>query len=238
MTIPLQINTLLFDLDGTLILHHPSALDVLFTILDKHDIPLMVSAHRETLRFIFRYWANSQELQQDLDMYGEFTDEFWLHYLKRKLWAVGLTEAQTAELAEQVQREFDELYQPETIIPGEVPPTLKTLRRRGYKMGLVSNRSSSIEDEIQKLGFDAHFDFYFSSADIQIWKPDPGIFEYALYLAESSPEETAYIGDNFYTDVLGARSAGIYPILYDPRSIFPEADCQVITSIANLVSQI
>ena len=238
MTIPLHITTLLFDLDGTLIHHHPSSLDVLFTVLDKHGVPVMKGAYRKTLHFIFQYWANSEDLKQDIQMYGEFTEEFWLHYLKRKMWAVGLSERQTGELAEQVQKEFDELYQPETLVGEDVKPTLKALRGEGYKMGLVSNRSNSIDDEIQELGFDVYLDFYFASGDIKIWKPDPGIFEHALFLAESTPEVTAYIGDNYYTDIIGARNAGIHPILYDPRNIFPDVDCQVITDISDLVSRI
>jgi FMN phosphatase YigB (HAD superfamily) len=55
-----------------------------------------------------------------------------------------------------------------------------------------------------------------------------------LYLSDSSPKETAYIGDNYYTDVVGARQAGLYPILYDPRNIFPGADCLVISAISDL----
>ena len=87
MTIPLQITTLLFDLDGTLIHKHPSALDVLFTILDQHKIPLKQSAYRKALHFVFQYWANYENiLEQDIEMYGEFTVEFWLHYMKRKMW--------------------------------------------------------------------------------------------------------------------------------------------------------
>ena len=62
-------------------------------------------------------------------MYGEFSDEFWLHYLKRKMWSVGLTEKQTTELAEDVQVEFDELYQPQTLVGEDVKATLKALRR-------------------------------------------------------------------------------------------------------------
>jgi len=238
MTIPLQITTLLFDLDGTLIHLHPSSLDVLFTILDQHKIPLKQSSYREALHFTFQYWANSEELEGDLEMYGQFTEEFWLHYLKRKLWAVGLSEKQTIELAEEVKFEFDAMYQPETFINDDVKPTLKALRQLGYKIGVLSNRSNSIDDQIRELGFDVYLDFYFSSGDIQIWKPDPEVFEHALYLAESTPETTAYIGDNYYTDIIGARNAGIYPILYDPRNIFPDVDCQVIADISGLVSQI
>lgn len=238
MTIPLQIRTLLFDLDGTLIHHTPSSLDVLFTILDKHNIPLMQTAYREALHFIFQYWANSEELEEDVEMYGEFSEEFWLHYLKRKMWSVGLTEKQTTDLAEKVQVEFNELYQPQTLVGEDVKATLKDLRRLGYKMGLLSNRSNSVDEEIKELGFDVYLDFYFTSGDLQIWKPDPRIFEHALFLAESTPETTAYIGDNYYTDIIGAKNAGIYPILYDPRNIFPDADCQVITNISDLVSRI
>jgi len=215
MTIPLHITTLLFDLDGTLTHQHPTSLDILFTILDEHKLPLMSTAHRD-----------------------ELTDDFWIHYLKRKLWAAGLTELQAADLAPILQPELVERHQPEKLVPDDVRPTLKTLRGKGYVMGLVSNRSSSIEEEINELGFLSYFDFFFSAGEINSWKPDPGIFEHALYLAESSPGATAYIGDNYYTDVLGAQAIGIYPILYDPRNTFPDADCQVITNIGNLTAEI
>ena len=104
-------------------------------------------------------------------------------------------------------------------------------------MGLVSNRSNSIETEVKELGLDSHFDFYFTSGDVKSAKPDPEIFEHALYLAEKL-DISAYIGDNYYTDILGAQNAGIYPILYDPRYIFPDVVCQKITKIGDLVSRI
>lgn len=238
MTLPIHITTLLFDLDGTLIHYHPSSLDVLFTILEEHLVPVMSSAHRETQQFMFRYWANSDELKEDQRMYGELTDEFWLHYLKRKLWAAGLTELQTADLAPVIQEELLERYHPEVVIADDVRPTLKNLRRLGYKMGLVSNRSNPIEAEVKDLGFKSYFDFSFTGGEVNYSKPDPRIFEHALYLAESSPEVSAYIGDNYYTDVIGARNAGLYPVLFDPRDIFPDAECHRIYKISDLVSRI
>jgi len=236
MGIPLHITTLLFDLDGTLTLQHPSKLDVLFTILDERGVPLMTTAYRETMQFIYQYWANSPEAAEDLEMYGEFTEEFWIHYIKRKLWAAGLSEPQAAELAPVIQPLLDERYQPTLLVPDDVRPTLKRLHAKGYKMGMVTNRSGSIEDDLNELGFLAFFDFQFTAGEIDSWKPDPGIFEHALYLAESSSDSTAYIGDNYYTDVIGARNAGIYPILMDPRNVFPNADCQVIRTIGDLLT--
>jgi HAD superfamily hydrolase (TIGR01549 family) len=238
MSIPLHITTLLFDLDGTLTTQHPSKLDVLFTILDERGVPLLTSAYRDTMQFIYMYWANSPEAAEDLEMYGEFTEEFWIHYLKRKLWAAGLSEPQAADLAPEIQPILDEMYKPTMIVPDDVRPTLKTLHAKGYKMGVVTNRSGSIEDDLNELSFLAFFDFQFTAGEINSWKPDPGIFEHALYLAESSADTTAYIGDNLYTDVIGARNAGIYPILMDPRNVFPDADCQVIRSIGDLLTSV
>lgn len=236
MTIPIQINTLLFDLDGTLTYQHPSSLDVLFTILDEHQVPLMAGAHRDTLQFIYRYWANSADVAQDMEMYGEFTDEFWVQYLKRKLLAAGLPAFQAADLAPVLQPILQERHQPVKMVPDDVRPTLKKLRGQGYTMGLVTNRSTPVDQELEEYGFIPYFDFYFTAGEINAWKPDREIFEHAIFLAESCPEETTYIGDNYYTDVIGARAAGLHPILYDPRSTFPGADCQVITRISDLCS--
>lgn len=238
MTIPMQINTLLFDLDGTLTYQHPSSLDVLFTIMDEHDIPLMASAHRETLQFVYQYWANSYAVAQDMEMYGEFTPDFWVHYLKRKLWAAGMTELMATDLAPVLQPILEKRYHPVKMVLEDVKPTLKKLRTQGYTMGLVTNRSAPVDEELEEYGFIPYFDFYFAAGEIDTWKPDPGVFEHAMYLAGSSPDETTYIGDNYYTDVVGARNAGIYPILFDPRNTFPDADCQVITKIGSLSSQI
>jgi len=236
MTIPLQIKALLFDLDGTLIHQHPSSLDMLFTILNEFGIPLMSTAHRDTLQFIFQYWANPDQLEQDLKKFGEFTDEFWTYYLLKKLQAAGLDEIQSADLAPVIQPILDERYHPEMTVMDDVKPTLKNLRAKGYTMGLVSNRSNPVDDVMEELGFKPYFDFYFTAGEINSWKPDQRIFEHAIYLASSNKEETAYIGDNYYTDIVGARNAGLHPILIDPRNTFPDADCQVITMIESLCS--
>jgi FMN phosphatase YigB (HAD superfamily) len=48
------------------------------------------------------------------------------------------------------------------------------------------------------------------------------------------PEQAVYIGDNYFADVVGARNAGIEPILIDPVNLFPEANCTVIGSLGDL----
>jgi FMN phosphatase YigB (HAD superfamily) len=43
------------------------------------------------------------------------------------------------------------------------------------------------------------------------------------------------VGDNYFADVVGARRAGLQPVLYDPRALYPEADCPIITSFDQLI---
>ena len=236
MTIPLYINTLLFDLDGTLAHQQPSSLDVLFTVLDEHGIPLMASAHRDTMQFIYQYWGNSDQVNKDIKEFGDFTHEFWIQYLEKNLLAAGLQKSEASKIAPVIQPIFNERYQPVKTVLDDVIPTLKRLRTSRYTMGLISNRSKPINDELEELGFAPYFDFFFTAGEIDSWKPDPAVFEHGLYLASSLAEETAYIGDNYYTDIIGAKDAGLYPILYDPRNIFPDADCQVIGNISDLCS--
>jgi putative hydrolase of the HAD superfamily len=66
-------------------------------------------------------------------------------------------------------------------------------------------------------------------------EPDPEIFRQALKLANSSPGQAVYVGDNYYADVVGARRAGIRPILLDPHDVFNDADCEVITGLNEII---
>jgi FMN phosphatase YigB (HAD superfamily) len=43
-----------------------------------------------------------------------------------------------------------------------------------------------------------------------------------------------YVGDNYFADIVGSHRAGLTPVLYDPASLFPEADCAVIKSLAEI----
>ncbi len=52
------------------------------------------------------------------------------------------------------------------------------------------------------------------SADtVRAYKPHREIFEEALRLSGCAPDEALHIGDSYDTDVVGARAAGIRPIL-------------------------
>lgn len=235
MILPSRVHTLLFDFDGTLCQRRPSSMDVFFHLLQDTDVEISPQAKRKTRRFIHYYWAKSPESIEDIETYGRLTPDFWEQYLRRKLIAFGLDEDRAEELSSRLQPGMEENYQPEPWVPPDVHPTLSTLQKKGYTLGLISNRSTPIEEELNDLDLARYFNFQYTAGEINSWKPDKEIFEYALDLAQSTPRDTAYIGDNYYTDVLGAQKTGLHTILVDPHDTFPEIDCPVISSIGELI---
>jgi putative hydrolase of the HAD superfamily len=75
-----------------------------------------------------------------------------------------------------------------------------------------------------------------AGGEVDSYKPEPGIFEHALQRGNVTAQETIYIGDNYFADVVGARRAGLRPVLYDPQGVFPGADCTTIKSFDELKS--
>ena len=73
-----------------------------------------------------------------------------------------------------------------------------------------------------------------AGGDVRMWKPEPYIFIHACERLNIAPTEAVYVGDNYFADVVGARRAGLLPVLYDPRGIFPDPGCPIIRSFPEL----
>jgi putative hydrolase of the HAD superfamily len=86
-----------------------------------------------------------------------------------------------------------------------------------------------------KLGLEPYLDFVVTSEEVGSDKPKPPIFLAALDRAGVNASEAAHIGDQYEIDVVGARGAGIKPILIDRYDIYPEvSDCPRFHSLTEL----
>lgn len=92
----------------------------------------------------------------------------------------------------------------------EVPGVLETLRRMGFKLGVISNVSSRdlVPVMLKAYGIHDYFDPIVLSCEYGRRKPDPAIFHYAARLANAPTGECVYVGDRINRDILGARKAG------------------------------
>jgi putative hydrolase of the HAD superfamily len=228
-----KITTVLFDLDGTLRHSNPNGYESFAGFLAELGHPLTRERLMDGYRWVHYYWGVSPELLSDMRELGEDTPEFWRRHTERQLRAVGV-DGELGDLTTQIGRLFEERYRPAHLVPDEVVPTLKRLREIGYTVALVSNRRDPLTALCTELGLDGHFHFTLSAGEAGSYKPDPGIFLKAVALAGCAPESAAYVGDNYYADVVGARAAGLHPVLIDPLGIFPDAGCATICSLSEL----
>lgn len=230
-----QFDTVIFDLDGTL----RESIPMGDHFMIDHALELGVICTPECLRNVrqwgHRYWASSEDLLIDENMYGKGESAFWENYARRTLENMGATPQQVKDLAPLLNQHMVDHYHPKDIILEDVVPTLKALRKAGFTLGVLTNRTDPVDEYIAKVGLVSHLDFFLAAGEIGVWKPDPGIFYYAMGVAGSKPGKTVYIGDNYYADVLGARNADIEGVLIDREDIFPEIDCPKITAIAELL---
>ncbi len=233
-----SIKAIFFDLDGTLRHNVPSGDQILNAYLIEHGVRIDPDDHLKAMRWEYSYWANSPDLRDDIIAHSMDTDKFWTEYTKRRLLALNLSLEQSTQLAPKVSAHMGESYKPESIVPEDVRRTLPELKQAGYVMAVISNRDRPFQDVLDSHGLSEFFDFSLAGGDVDIYKPEPGIFEHALQRANLTAQETVYVGDNYFADVIGSRRAGLQPVLYDPSGIFPDADCKIIKSFDELLSVI
>lgn len=234
MLSPNGIRAILFDLDGTLRHSCPSSIHAFFdyaVTLGLEDSP---ACRQQAARWVHRYWARSEEMLADVELYRSRDEEFWAYYSRKQLLAYGCRPEQAEALAPQVHRYMREEYSPQDWVPPDVPQTLGLLRQAGFTLGLLSNRTDPCGEYLCELGLDGFFDLALVAGELSYWKPHPQIFHLTLERLDLQPEQVVYVGDNYYADVLGSRSAGLRPVLIDPEGLFPEAGCPVIHTLSDL----
>lgn len=121
----------------------------------------------------------------------------------------------------------------------DAEPAIARARERGWRVVVASNWDVSLHIVLARLGLAPLLDGIVTSAEVGARKPAAAVFERALQIAEAPAADAVHVGDSLEEDVLGARAAGIEPILVVrdpaglPRPPAP-ADVRVISSLAEL----
>lgn len=234
MKSPNGLRAIFFDLDGTLRFDQPNSVEVFVRYARELGLSLTDAAVLSAERWSYHYWAGNDEWRADRAAFEADSEAFWTNYNVTFLSRMGAS-GSLEEYAAAIQGRFLDEYRPIHRVPDDVPPTLRTLRTRGFVVGLVSNRDKPLTGICDELGLTDLFDFTLSAGQANAWKPAREIFDVAARMAGVPNQAAAYVGDNHHADVLGAAGAGLHPILIDPRELFPQATCQVIRAIGDLL---
>lgn len=98
--------------------------------------------------------------------------------------------------------------------PGAIE-TLRALRGRRFRLGLVSECSEEVPTLWEETAFAGAFDATVFSCSVGLLKPDPRIFLCASTELEVEPAECLFIGDGGNDELRGAERAGMTAVLLE-----------------------
>lgn len=136
---------------------------------------------------------------------------------RRPLCECGMSDATARQLSSHLDTVYlDRLAEGTILIDGALE-LLDYLRMTEVKTGILSNGFKDVQHrKIRSSGLERYFDYVVLSDDAGFTKPDPKIFEYAMFIAgETDPRSQLMIGDNRQTDICGAVGAGWNAIMFD-----------------------
>jgi putative hydrolase of the HAD superfamily len=130
-----------------------------------------------------------------------------------------------------------------TAVPGVVPyddahDTLNELKRRGYKIGLLTNSFFPMwmrDVELRHYNLLDYFDARITAGDTDYMKPHPAIYRCLLDKLDVPPEQAVFVGDWPEFDLAGANKVGMISVLLTPPHLNRElAGVQPDYTIARL----
>lgn len=96
----------------------------------------------------------------------------------------------------------------------ETVEVLEYFKSHGYKMGVISDTSPSLEFTLQQLGIAKYFTSFTASSLVGAGKPNPIIFNAALDAQGVTAEESIYV-DDYKPEADGAREQGFTAFYLD-----------------------
>lgn len=104
----------------------------------------------------------------------------------------------------------------------EVPMVLNELKRRGYRLGILSHiiwTGAACRRYFQRHGLSHLIDAYSFSSEVGHAKPHPAHYTDLVTKLAVPPAEILHIGDNPGRDIIGGRAFGLRTCLYETGGV-------------------
>ena len=221
------IRTVFFDFGGTLVSLSPPREELFTQAARSAGLVLSAQCVRRAYQIVdFHVKFSSVEITTPAAR-----EAFYYRYHQRLCEALGIA-SWFERLQPRLVAEFT-ARRTWQLVDG-VAGILGRLQAAGIRLAIVANWDRGLSRLAEQLGIRETFACVLSSQEAGAEKPDPALFRRALDALTVSTEgqRIVYVGDDYRVDVLGARAAGLLPVLIDRDDQYPHADCLRFRSLA------
>jgi putative hydrolase of the HAD superfamily len=221
---PSEIRAVLLDAGNTLVFLD---FDAIADAIEASGFPIETAALEPS-----EYRARRRVDQKYLE--GGFTDaSMWQCYFDWLMEEAGVPSGLRPEILERLRQRHAESNLWSRTRP-EVSKAMAKLKDSGRIVAVISNSDGSCRELLRRLELLSFCHAVYDSAELGVEKPDERIFEIALRDLTVEPTQALYMGDLEAIDVLGARLAGILPVLADPHPRGNAVDFPVLRGVHEL----
>lgn len=219
-----DIKTVFVDLDDTIWWFSRNSLVSLRHIYDVYGLDGYASY--ETFD---RHYHDINSRLWELYHYGKISRSYLME--ERFRYALEKIGCPTGKCAEMNEEYLDFLSWQPLAVPG-AGEMLRYLSGK-YDVNVLSNGFKGVQQrKLVSAGLDKYVNRIVLSDDCGVTKPLRGIFDYALGVCGAEAGSSVMIGDNYETDICGAKNAGWHAIFFNPAGNcgdYSSADAVVAT---------
>jgi putative hydrolase of the HAD superfamily len=112
--------------------------------------------------------------------------------------------------------------------------TLRVIGER-VPVHVLANWDKGLDDVIRQAGLRDVLHDVVASEVLGAEKPNRACFDAFFARNALDPNRVVYVGNEYIADVIGAREAGMTPVLLDRNDRLPAADCLRVRSLSDLI---
>ena len=123
------------------------------------------------------------------------------------------------DLVEEASRRFKSLHIELSKPYDKVEELLGLLKSKEQRLGVISNSfEGHAQIILKKMNLDQFFSTILDCGSVQTYKPSNLLFERAARDLDVAISKTIYVGDEYYSDMVGAKGAGMATIWINKRN--------------------
>lgn len=203
----MAINTILWDVDGTLLDFDLAETNALRECMDRYHVAVSDTQLMVYKRINRELWEMLERGEITKTRLGPERFRKFLEYMEH-----------TRIDCNRLNEEYQEALSYQSIpIEGAIE-ICNALQQKGIRQYIVTNGTAFVQRrKIRLSGLDAYMEEVFISEELGCVKPEKAFFEQcAARIADYDPAQTIIVGDSLTSDMRGGNNAGIRCCWYNP----------------------